>query len=131
MNTRYRLNSLFLSCCFMLSLLMSACSNELDTIDSEKQQGISVNDNDLRILQSLGFDTSDIVELESYYLIQGDILFEKSKLSSYDKAQTRQAYHTTGLIERPNQWTITVGIDNSIPTSGVDNWREEILAAIN
>lgn len=131
MNTQNIFSRLFLFCCFILSSLISGCSNELDTIDTEKQQGISTNDNDLHVLQLLGFETSDIVELESYYLIQGDILFEKSKLSSYDKIQTRQAYHTTGLIEHPNQRTITVGIDSSIPTSGVDNWREEILESIN
>lgn len=131
MDTKYKLNSIFLSCCFIFALFMSACSSEIETMEPEKQQGISINDNDLHVLQSLGFDTSNIVELESYYLIQGDILFEKSKLSSYDNAQTRQAYHTTGLIAYPKQSTITVGIDSSIPTSGVDNWREEILEAIN
>lgn len=85
----------------------------------------------MRIIQVLGFDTLDIVELKSAYLIQGDMLFEKSNLSTYSQAQTRQAYHTTGLIGHPKQRSITVGIDSSIPTSGVDNWRDEIQEAIN
>lgn len=131
MNTKYILNSLFLSCCFVLSLLLNACSNELETIVPAEQSISSAENNDIHILQSLGFDASDITEMETCYLVEGDIIFEKSKLSEYGKAQTRQAYHTTGLIAYPKQSTITVGIDSSIPTSGVDNWREEILEAIN
>lgn len=110
---------------------MNACSNELETIDSAKQQVASAENDDINRLQSLGFNASDITEMETCYLVEGDIIFEKGKLSEYGNAQTRQAYHTTGLIEHPNQRTITVGIDSSIPTSGVDNWREEIQEAIN
>lgn len=131
MNTKYILNSLFLSCCFALALLLNACSNELETIVPAEQSISSAENDDIHILQSLGFDASDITEMETFYLVEGDIIFEKSKLSGYGKAQTRQAYHTTGLIAYPKQSTITVGIDSSIPTSGVDNWREEILEAIN
>lgn len=130
MNLKNRTSCIWLLCSFILSSLIGACSNEIDTIDSASPKEISIKDDNIRILQSLGFDTSDIIEMDSSYLVQGDILFEKSKLSSYDKAQTRQAYHTTGLIAYPKQSTITVGIDSSIPTSGVDNWREEILEAI-
>lgn len=131
MNTKYILNSLFLSCCFVLALLLNACSNELETIVPTEESISSAENDDIHILQSLGFDASDITEMETCYLVEGDIIFEKSKLSEYGKAQTRQAYHTTGLIAYPKQSTITVGIDSSIPTSGVDNWREEILEAIN
>ncbi len=131
MNTKYLLNCLFLSCHIILALLISACNNELETIDSAKKQAVSAGNDDINILQSLGFDTSDITEMDTYYLIEGDIMFEKSGLSSYDKVQTRQAYHTTGLIGHPKQRMITVGVDSSIPISGVDNWREEIQEAIN
>ncbi|WP_418697229.1 M57 family metalloprotease [Bacteroides sp.] len=130
MNTRYVLNSLLVLCYSMLLALTSACNNELEAVKFEEQQSISTGD-DMRIIQALGFDTLDIVELKSAYLIQGDMLFEKSNLSTYSQAQTRQAYHTTGLIGHPKQRSITVGIDSSIPTSGVDNWRDEIQEAIN
>lgn len=131
MKTRYILNSLLLSCCFTLALFLNACSNEIEFMDSAEQQNIPAENNDINFLQSLGFDISDIIETNECYLVEGDIIFEKDKLSSYGKAQTRQAYHTTGLIAHPKQRAITVGIDNSIPTSGTDNWREEILEAIN
>lgn len=130
MNAKYLSNSLFILCYFIVTLFMSACSNELETIETENQQISSIKDNHIQILQSLGFETTDIIELEGYYLIEGDILFEKSKLSSYNNVETRQAYHTSGLISYSKQSTITVGIDSSVPTSGVDNWRDEILEAI-
>ena len=112
---------------------MSACYNELETVDfeeQEEQQSVSIEDG-MCIIQSLGFDTLDVVELKSGYLIQGDIYLEKSKLVTYSQPQTRQAYHTTGLIGHPKQRAITVGVDSSIPASGVDDWRDEIQEAIN
>lgn len=130
MNTRYILNSLLVLCYSMLLVLTTACNNELEAVESEEQQLISAED-DMYVIQALGFDTLDIIELKSAYLIQGDILIEKNSLSTDNQVQTRQAYHTTGLIGHPKQRSITVGVDNSIPTSGVDNWRDEIQEAIN
>lgn len=133
MNTRYTLNSLLVLCYSMLLALTSACTNELETVgleEQEQQQPVSTRD-DMRIIQTLGFDTLDVTELKAGYLIQGDIYLEKNNLAAYNQPQTRQAYHTTGLIGHPKQRTITVGVDSSIPTSGVDNWRDEIQEAIN
>lgn len=133
MNKRYILNSLFVLCYSMLLALTSACNDELEAVGFEEQgeQRSISNGDDMRIIQALGFDTLDVTELKSGYLIQGDIYLEKSYLAAYNQPTTRQAYHTTGLIGHPKQRTITVGIDSSIPTSGVDNWRDEILEAIN
>lgn len=130
MNIKFISNSLFISYCFILSLFISACNNELETLDSADQQNTSTINDITNLLQSLNFDVSEIIEGKGYYLIEGDIWFDKSKLSCYT-IQTRQAYHTTGLIAYPKQKTITVGVESSIPTSGVDNWREEIQEAIN
>lgn len=133
MNTRYTLNSLLVLCYSMLLALTSACTNELETVgleEQEQQQPVSTRD-DMRIIQTLGFDTLDVTELKAGYLIQGDIYLEKNDLAAYNQPQTRQAYHTTGLIGHPKQGTITVGVDSSIPSSGVDNWRDEIQEAIN
>lgn len=131
MNVKYIANRGFTIGYFILAILISACNNELETMEPTKQQTISVEVNDVHILQSLGFDTLNLIPMNDYYLIEGDILLEKGMLSSYDKAQTRQAYHTTGLIGHPKQRTITVGVDSSIPASGVDDWRNEIQEAIN
>lgn len=117
----------------MFLMFVSACDNELEVVDFEEQEKLLSTsiENDMRIIQSLGFDTLDVVELKSGYLIQGDIYIEKSKLVTYSQPQTRQAYHTTGLIGHPKQRSITVGVDSSIPASGVDDWRDEIQEAIN
>lgn len=133
MNSKYLVNGLFILCYSMFLMFMSACYNELETVDfeeQEEQQSVSIEDG-MCIIQSLGFDTLDVVELKSGYLIQGDIYLEKSKLVTYSQPQTRQAYHTTGLIGHPKQRAITVGVDSSIPASGVDDWRDEIQEAIN
>ncbi len=117
----------------MFLALTSACDNGLEAVSFEKQKPqrpASIGD-DMCIIQSLGFDTLDVVKLKSGYLIQGDIYIEKSKLVAYGQPQTRQAYHTTGLIGHPKQRAITVGVDSSIPASGVDDWRDEIQEAIN
>ena len=103
MNSKYLVNGLFILCYSMFLMFMSACYNELETVDfeeQEEQQSVSIEDG-MCIIQSLGFDTLDVVELKSGYLIQGDIYLEKSKLVTYSQPQTRQAYHTTGLIGHP------------------------------
>lgn len=133
MNAKYIRNSLFILCYSMFLALTSACDNGLEAVSFEKQKPqrpASIGD-DMCIIQSLGFDTLDVVKLKSGYLIQGDIYIEKSKLVAYGQPQTRQAYHTTGLIGHPKQRAITVGVDSSIPASGVDDWRDEIQEAIN
>lgn len=131
MNAKYILNSLLVLCYSMFLALTSACNNELEVMDFEEEQGkqlfSSIRDN-MYMIQSLGFDTLDVIELKDGYLIQGDIYLEKSILK---QPQTRQAYHTTGLIGHPKQRAITVGVDSSIPASGVDDWRDEIQEAIN
>lgn len=68
---------------FYVLMFMSACYNELETVDfeeQEEQQSVSIEDG-MCIIQSLGFDTLDVVELKSGYLIQGDIYLEKVNLS--------------------------------------------------
>lgn len=133
MSTKFILNSLFVLCYSILLALMSACDNELEVAGFEEQEKLLPTsiENDMRIIQSLGFDTVDVIELKSGYLIQGDIYLEKNNLAILSQPQTRQAYHTTGLIAHPKQRAITVGVDSSIPTSGVDDWRDEIQEAIN
>lgn len=91
MNSKYLVNGLFILCYSMFLMFMSACYNELETVDfeeQEEQQSVSIEDG-MCIIQSLGFDTLDVVELKSGYLIQGDIYLEKSKLVTYSQPQTR------------------------------------------
>ena len=79
MNAKYIRNSLFILCYSMFLALTSACDNGLEAVSFEKQKPqrpASIGD-DMCIIQSLGFDTLDVVKLKSGYLIQGDIYIEK------------------------------------------------------
>lgn len=82
MNAKYIRNSLFILCYSMFLALTSACDNGLEAVSFEKQKPqrpASIGD-DMCIIQSLGFDTLDVVKLKSGYLIQGDIYIEKVNL---------------------------------------------------
>lgn len=109
-------------------LFFVSCSNDLESIEYVESESTTFIEDDVLMMQALGFDTSNIVDLESAYLIEGDILLEKD---SPLLKQSRHAYHTTGLIGHPKQREITVGVDSSIPTSGEDNWRSEVQNAID
>ena len=63
MNSKYLVNGLFILCYSMFLMFMSACYNELETVDfeeQEEQQSVSMEDG-MCIIQSLGFDTLDVV----------------------------------------------------------------------
>lgn len=75
-------------------------------------------------IKELGFIIDSIKDIGEYYLVEGDILFPKS---SATLKQARSGY----LIPWDKQPNITVRVDNSIPTSGDDNWRTEIQQALS
>lgn len=79
--------------------------------------------------KSLDFLKDTIIDLNGYFLIEGDILIDKNK-----HPNIKQAYITNNegyLITYTKQNNITVRIDSSIPSSGEDNWRDAIANAIN
>ena len=63
MKIRITLNSLFIVCCLTLSLLMNACNNDLETLDSTEQTITSTPDNKhpLLVLRSRMFMATYIV----------------------------------------------------------------------
>lgn len=132
-------------CTLIFAFFMTSCSQDKDFLSnlSEDQENL-IDGNGITfekardIIESLGFDVSDLTDGGSYYLVEGDISFEKKYLKEYQSPiqqdselpQLRQV-RTDYLISYPNQRHITVGIDASIPTSGAKNWRNEIQQAIN
>lgn len=132
-------------CALIFAFFMTSCSQDKDFLSnlSENQENL-IDGNEItfeeakNIIESLGFDVSDLIDGGSYYLVEGDISFEKKYLKEYQSPiqqdselpQLRQV-RTDYLISYPNQRHITVGIDASIPTSGAKNWRNEIQQAIN
>jgi len=104
---------------FILALLTFSCQ---ESWQPEVQQDPAIK----RILD-LGFDESEIEDLGTYYAV-GDMLFEKKSPSilSPRSQQYSGVEVFSGLRDH-----ITVTIDPSIPNSGPNNWRPEILLAIN
>lgn len=106
-----------------LVLMLQSCSEEEITEDDISR--------DLELLISLGFERENIVELEKFYLVEGDIIFQKDhELFTKDIATTRQA-HSHELVSLCNVKSMTVYIDSSIPSSGPDNWVNAINDGIN
>jgi hypothetical protein len=85
----------------------------------------------LQEILDIGFDRRDIQDKGDYYLVEGDIYFSKND-SEKPRADGRKDQASTNNLvsyaERPN---ITVRIDGSIPSSGVDDWRNEIQQSID
>jgi hypothetical protein len=79
-------------------------------------------------LEALGFPSDAIEEHEDFYLVEGDMMF--SKRPPAGRIQ-RQAGTPFGPVDQARVDNITVFVDDSIPTFGPDNWRNEIQQAIN
>jgi len=111
-----------------LALFIVAC-------EKDKQDTFSQKNDDINFISSLGFDTTGITAREDYYIVEGDIMLRKDCLFKYEGSESsgtrlKQA-RVNSLLSYSNQDNITVRVDNSIPTSGDDNWRNEIQQAIS
>ena len=82
---------------------------------------------DMAILESMGFSAENIEVFDDYYLVEGDIRFEKENMHLY-KVQTRQ-YRDNNLVSDLYQPNITVKIDATLIY--YSDWEEAILDAIN
>lgn len=118
----------------LFSILLISCDHkDIQEIDSQisKQE----YNTDVTAIQDLGFDSTDIKDIGDSYLVEGDIILTKKalRLSLYDyngNSSLKQA-RRSGLIASGNERNVTVRVDNSIPTTGADNWRSEVQTAIN
>ena len=114
----------------IIFLFAISCSQpEVDSIKNDSPK-FDENDPVFKRILNLGFRKADIEDLGEYYLVEGDITFTKNRLTSTSSGRAEQA-RTDFLVSFDRQPKITVRIDNSIPTAGVDNWRPEIQQAIN
>ena len=78
-------------------------------------------------ISELGFRADMISKMDGEYIVEGDIVVPASYLEG---GQTRQA-RSSELIGCERVGFITIRVDNSIPNSGNDNWRDELLQAID
>jgi hypothetical protein len=117
---------------FIMALFFSGCY-EKENIVVKTDKAINTNDPLYQhITNDLGFQANDVKDIGSMYLVEGDILFNKTDYTQAENASGRVAQTTTtALVSRANnQRDIAVSIDANIPTSGEGNWRLQIQAAV-
>lgn len=116
-----------------ISTLIS-CSNDSEELTNNAQFQMSSNlKDDIQQIATLGFDTTNIEETETHYVVEGDILLEKKmfKKKETDSITLRQAYHPNSLVSINNVSNITLKIDPSLGKTGTDAiWRSIIPKAI-
>lgn len=130
------MKNLFKGFIILLTLACFSCQDEADINNTVEKTAIA--DGDIAIIKSLGLDISTIVDKGEYYLVEGDIAFNKedlrSSISSTDSSglQLRQGVVPTKLLSMANARNITINIDASVPTTGRGaEWRTAVVSAIS
>jgi hypothetical protein len=114
-----------LICAILFFVTINGCKkNNVPLLKSEDKRL-----SDLTYLTKLGYDTTGLVELDAYYLVEGDILIEKQSIST----TPRQAVQSlNNLVDIAKQQNITIRVDASMPNNGGDlDWRSEVSQAIS
>ncbi len=95
---------------FSVSLTaVSSCSNDVDGfVDGSVDNTETVLEQAKNRILSMGLDTTDMIEIDGYYVVENDILINKDSLFSVP--QTRQ-YSATNTVATGQ--VITIGVDNS------------------
>ena len=109
---------------FTTSILIQGCSTDQDNTLSNSE-----NIKYLDVIKSNTPIPIDTFDFESYIVIEGDIMIPKEKFS---KNQSKQfSWKNDSLVSKENIKNITIYVDNSIPSSGADNWRIAVQEAAN
>lgn len=120
---------------YLLFLLSASIVNYSCTNESERNEVVeSIPDKDKQLLSSIGFKTEGLIDMGTYYVVEGDIMLEKRHLSEYNtiyrESSGLKQVRYSELISRSNQRSITIGVSNSLKVQGKDNWLIEIQQAI-
>lgn len=111
-----------------------SCSNDSEELTNNAQFQMSSNlKDDIQQIATLGFDTTNVVETETHYVVEGDILLDKKMFQKKetDGITLRQAYHPNSLVSINNVSNITLKIDPSLGKTGTDAiWSSIIPKAI-
>lgn len=116
----------------VIVVLFYSCSDE-----KENAVNLDLKQQDITIIESLGFDVSTLVDNGDHYIVEGCIKFNKKDLYKYADASNEVALRQARkkkVVDQDKVNRITVAIDKSIPpvneASG-ENWRTAILEALN
>lgn len=108
---------------FLFVLIIGGCQKIHENLTETKDR-----QSHFSYISSLGYDTTGIVDLGPYYLVEGDILIKKPETSTLPR-QAITSY--SNLVSAPNQ-VIRVRIDGSVPSNnGNFDWRSEVVQAID
>jgi len=105
---------------FVILLAVSSCNKDVTDgiIDDTANDVESVLEQAKSRILSMGLDTTDMVEIDGYYVVENDILINKDSL--FNALQTRQ-YHATYTVATGQTITICVNSQDLL-----NNWRTEI-----
>ena len=115
-------------CTFLLiSFFIISCNNESNEIIETNEQN-AMFEAHKEILSSMGYDVSNIEEFDDYYIIEGDIKFNKKDLPSSGISLRHNVYKSTVKGDR----VYTIGIQKVFNSAILDiEWIEATKQAIN
>lgn len=126
-----RAGSLWIVLLTALMLGLSACNKGDEEAVVEPKQG---SDRTMQRILSMGFAQKNVVDKGNYYLVEGDIMFDKDESTSKTPitkdgviAQYQDQIHEQRFVAYAKQPNITVRIDPSIPAT----WRADMEQAVN
>ncbi len=126
---------IILSVAVLCSFLFFSCEKNEDS-NSEKSVSVKITPSNKKVINKIlsqGYKLSDIIECKDFYLVQGDIVFSKD-INSYaanPSTNPLERHASTNNLISTDFRVVTVWIDPSIPTSGVDSWRTAVNEAMN
>lgn len=109
---------------FILLSIFSCSDDCADSlIDNSVKDVETVLEKAKRKILMMGLDTTGIMDVDGYYVVENDILINKENLFKYP--ETRQ-YHTTNTVENGQIITVSIGSDLF-----VSNWPSVIYKVLN
>lgn len=121
-----------LSIGIILTLIYSACQK--DEISSNQTPEIST---ELQKILDLGFTQDKTEDYGDYFLVEGCYIFFKKDLQDVESkikktgGKKSQLFRDFGTKVSLANSSIKIFVNNTIPTTGVDNWRPALDAAVS
>lgn len=116
----------------LATILLTSCTRDTEIQNFDDNEANNNTENLVfNKLIELGYQSDRIQELDEFFLVQGDIMFSKNIQDYSDYHEDGRQFSTNDLVSPFEVNSMTVYIDNSIPTIGTDNWRLEIAQAVD
>lgn len=116
-----------------LTLIFSACEKDNTEATPNASLSKTTEEPTMKRLLAMGFAPQNIVDKGDYYLVEGDISFDKQKSVPVTPTapgvivQSQDQAHTYELIRYDRQPNVTIRIDASFPAQ----WQGDVVDAVN